>query len=117
VIRTYDGGRRDVQLGKYTSTESRIEETRQIAVLATPLPVESGPTAAPARDLTIDELAIAFMRHAANSYRHPDGRPLPTTSARRSARPKPSVGTARPPQAECGDRPTAPSRVWGPPDR
>ncbi|VTT98862.1 catalytic phage domain protein : Site-specific recombinase XerD OS=Singulisphaera acidiphila (strain ATCC BAA-1392 / DSM 18658 / VKM B-2454 / MOB10) GN=Sinac_1635 PE=4 SV=1: Phage_integrase [Gemmataceae bacterium] len=101
TIRTPDGGRRDVLLGKYNSPESRVEYARVIAALSAPAPVESGPAAppCPGGGLTVNELALAFMRHAADYYRHPDGGPTSAVGNFKSA--------IRPLCAECGPRPAA----------
>jgi integrase len=68
------GGRRDILLGKYGSRESQAEYARIIAEWQAGgrrLPPEE--EAKP--DLTVNELALAFLRHAEQHYRHPDGTP------------------------------------------
>jgi integrase len=65
------GGRRDVLLGKYGTQASRQEYARVIAeweANGRRLPSREG-----GRDLTVYELALAFLRHAEQHYRHPDG--------------------------------------------
>jgi integrase len=62
---------RDVYLGKYNTAASRAEYNRVIGEWTA-----SGGTlpAQQASDLTIAELAAAFMRHAVRYYRGPDGK-------------------------------------------
>lgn len=67
-----DGGRRDVLLGRYGSPESKAEYARLIAELK--VAPEAGANANPA-GATVNEVMLAFMRHAAQHYRGPDGRP------------------------------------------
>src|SRR5947209_19851869 len=73
AVVTIDG--RDIYLGKYGSPGSRAGYDRVIADwLANgrrPAPV--GVTAVP--DLTVNELLLAFWRHAETHYRTPDGSP------------------------------------------
>jgi integrase len=69
------GKRRDVLLGKHGTQASRQEYARVIAeweANGRRLPASE---AAGRRDLTVNELAVAFLRHAENHYRHPDGTP------------------------------------------
>jgi len=61
-------GGRDIYLGKYNSAASRIEYNRLIAEWTA-----NNRTFAPSHDLTVVELAAAFMRHAKDYYRRPDG--------------------------------------------
>jgi integrase len=66
------GGRRDVLLGKYGTAASRAEYARVIAEW------EAGgrhlpQTAAAVTDLTVNEVAARFWRHAEQHYRHLDG--------------------------------------------
>jgi integrase len=66
------GERRDVLLGKYGTSASRQEYARVLAEWETAgrcLPAKS--THAP--DLCVSELILAFMRHAEQHYRRPDG--------------------------------------------
>jgi integrase len=59
---------RDIYLGKYNSAASRAEYNRLIAEwLANDRMLSAG------HDLTIVELAAAFLRHAKNYYKGPDG--------------------------------------------
>ena len=63
---------RDIYLGEYNSPESRLEYVRLLAewyVHGGTLPKSQG------HDLTVVELAAAFMRYAKDHYRDPDGRP------------------------------------------
>jgi integrase len=67
------GGRHDVLLGPYGSAVSRAEYARVIAEWEA-----SGrrrPTSAHHADLTINELVLAFVRHAELHYRQADGKP------------------------------------------
>jgi integrase len=65
------GGRRDVLLGKYGTAASRVEYARVIAEWeANGRRLRSVDAAA---DLTINELVLAFIRHAETYYRRPDG--------------------------------------------
>ncbi len=69
AVVTLDG--RDIYLGKHKSAASRAEYRRVIAEWSAhgELPRRSGD------DLTVVELAAAYMRHAKSYYRGPDGRP------------------------------------------
>jgi integrase len=67
------GGRRDVLLGKYGTAASRQEYARVIAeweAAGRRLPSDN-----PSSGLTINQLALAFLRHADQHYRRPDGTP------------------------------------------
>jgi integrase len=67
------GGRRDVLLGPYGTKASRVKYARQIAEWEA-----AGRSLAPpalAKDLSVNELVLAFARHAAEHYRRPDGTP------------------------------------------
>jgi hypothetical protein len=69
------GGRHDVLLGKFGSAESRAEYVRVLAEWEA-----NGrrlPRPAATSDLTVNELAVAFLRHAGQHYRHADGTPTP----------------------------------------
>jgi integrase len=68
------GGRRhDVLLGKHDSPESRIEYARTIARWeASGRRLPSAPSA-PKADVSVNELALDFLKHAEHHYRHPDG--------------------------------------------
>jgi integrase len=66
------GQRRDVLLGKHGTAASRQEYARVLAeweAAGRCLPAHD--TQAP--DITVNELAVAFMRHAEEHYRRPDG--------------------------------------------
>jgi hypothetical protein len=69
TVRTADGSRRDVYLGLYNSPESRAEYARIIAETAS----GSAVNVAPGARLTVDEMLLAFFKHAAAHYRRPDG--------------------------------------------
>src|SRR4051794_37036617 len=62
-------GGRDIYLGKYGSAASRREYKRLIAEWT----VHGGILPKQVSDLTITELAAAFLRHAADYYRRADG--------------------------------------------
>src|SRR5262249_50446760 len=65
------GGRRDVLLGKYGPAASRHEYAGVISeweAAGRRLPSEN-----PSSSLTINQLALAFLSHADQHYRRPDG--------------------------------------------
>jgi integrase len=66
------GGRRDVLLGKFGTKKSRVEYARIIGEWEAG-GRSPGASLAKPKDLTINELAFHFMRHAAQHYRRPDG--------------------------------------------
>jgi integrase len=68
AVVTIDGC--DIYLGKYNTAASRAEYNRIIAEWM----AHGGTLPQQASDLTIIELGAAFMRHAANYYRGPDGK-------------------------------------------
>lgn len=71
---TRDGRRRDVYLGPYGSPESKAEFARvcrQVAASA----AAAAKLAAGAARLTVNEVAVAFLRQAPSYYRRPDGTP------------------------------------------
>jgi integrase len=70
TVRGPDGKRHDVYLGPYNSDESRREYARVVAELASS-PAQVGPT--PSADLTVNEVLLAFWRHAEQHYRRADG--------------------------------------------
>lgn len=82
TIRTAGGDRRDVYLGTYNSPESRAEYGRVISELAVGSPAER-PTAAPTP--SVDQVLLAFWRHALEHYRRPDGTPTQEISEYRQA--------------------------------
>jgi integrase len=61
------GQKRMVSLGRYNSPESKQEHARIVAEVAAGRP--AGPTAG----LSVNELVLAFLRHADGHYRRPDG--------------------------------------------
>jgi integrase len=76
------GERRDVLLGRYGTAESQAEYTRVLAEWQA-----NGrrfPQAA-ATDLTVNELLLAFWRHAEQHYRRPDGTPTAEIDCLRAA--------------------------------
>jgi integrase len=67
------GSRRDILLGTYGTKESRVEYARVIAEWEA-----AGrrlPAAVAAKDLTVNELILAYWKHAEQHYRRPDGTP------------------------------------------
>src|SRR5262249_53093156 len=76
TVRELDGHRREILLGPWESPESRAEYARALAELAADQgripPKARGP--APA-DVSINEVILAFWRHAEQHYRRPDGTP------------------------------------------
>jgi integrase len=67
------GSRRDIMLGWYGTKESRMEYARVIAEWEA-----AGhrlPASATAKDVTINELILAYWTHAEQHYRRPDGTP------------------------------------------
>ena len=70
TLRTPDGGRRDVYLGAYNSEASRAEYARLIARGPTADPEPAG---RPVKTATVAEVLLAFLTHADNYYRRPDG--------------------------------------------
>jgi integrase len=72
TIRTAAGERRDVYLGEYDSPESRAEYGRVIAELATGAPVA---VPAATAHITVDQLLVAFHKHAEQHYKRSDGKP------------------------------------------
>jgi integrase len=73
TLRDATGRRRDVLLGKYGTAASRAAYARVIAEWEAAGGVL--PAAAAAPDLTVNELLVAFWRHAEEHYRRPDGTP------------------------------------------
>jgi integrase len=65
-----DGRRRDVLLGRYGSAESKVEYERVLAEWRAPS--DSGSSAA---GLSVNELLIAYLKHAESYYRDAEGRP------------------------------------------
>ncbi len=72
VTLTSPGGvRKDILLGSWNTKASRAEYARVIAeweAAGQAIPLD-GPTG----DITINEVAARFMRHARRHYRYPDG--------------------------------------------
>jgi integrase len=73
TIRT-TAGRRDIYLGEYNSPDSRREYARIIAELEASTPARAAAVTA-GNSLTVNEVLLAFMQHAAVYYRTPDGKP------------------------------------------
>lgn len=63
-----------VTLGKYGSPESKAEFARIVAELAASPAVELT-VEANAKDITIDQMLVAYWRHVEVHYRAPDGKP------------------------------------------
>jgi integrase len=71
VLDVYENGtRRTRTLGSWGSYEAEAEYKRFLAEFATG--THDRPTGP---DLTVSEIALAFLKHADGHYRHPDGRP------------------------------------------
>jgi hypothetical protein len=73
TLRDSLGGRRDVLLGRYGTAARRAEYARVIAEWETngrrlPQPVLGTPA-----DITVNELTVAYLQHAKQHYRYPDG--------------------------------------------
>jgi integrase len=77
------GGRRDVLLGKYGTVDSRNNYLRVTAEWEANGRRLS--EAASRSDLTVNELALAYWRHAEQYYRHPDGAPTSELACLRAA--------------------------------
>jgi len=74
VLRRADGSREQVYLGPYGSEESLREYARVIGQDAAPAASDAAkPVIAPAGPVTVTELVVRFMEHAATHYRRPDG--------------------------------------------
>ncbi len=71
TIRTQSGARRDVYLGVHNTPESRAEYGRLISELAAGAP--AGQVAGRPDVPTVDQVLLAFWRHAERHYRRPDG--------------------------------------------
>ena len=71
TIRLPGGCRRDVYLGKHNTDESRREYARLVAELATAATVEQ--VVGCAKELTVDQVLLAFWHHAERHYRRSDG--------------------------------------------
>jgi len=87
TIRLANGTRIDVYLGTWKSRESKAEYARIVAELG----VAASPGAVarkPAAGISVNEVLIAFPRHADAHYRRPDGTPTSEpTEFRASLRP------------------------------
>jgi integrase len=70
TLRLPDGGRRDVLLGPHNTDASKAEYERVLAEWR----ATGGRSVTPA-GLTVNELILAFWRHAEQHYRRPDGTP------------------------------------------
>jgi integrase len=70
TLRLPDGGRKDVLLGPYDSDDSKAEYQRVLAEWRA-----TGNRAVVPAGLTVNEVILAFWRHAEQHYRHPDGTP------------------------------------------
>ena len=67
------GGRKVVYLGKHGTEASRLEYRRVLAEL----PARAVPLSTTSANITVNELLLAFIRHAENHYRRPDGSQTP----------------------------------------
>ena len=93
-----NGVRKDMLLGRYDSSESKVEYQRVLADLAAGRIAASAPT-----DLTVNELCLRFWTHAQDYYRDADGRPSSEITSLKYA--------IRAFREHCGDRP---AREFGP---
>jgi integrase len=78
TVRDAAGRRREILLGAWDSLESRAEYARVLADLAANqgrLAGQGRGPLAPFPDLSVNELLVAYWRHAEGHYRQPDGRP------------------------------------------
>src|SRR5438105_4766445 len=69
------GSYQDVLLEVYDTPESRQEYARVIAEWVANGRHPTGPFMSSGSDLTVAELILAFLPHAEQHYRHPDGSP------------------------------------------
>jgi integrase len=77
TVRDPSGRRREILLGPWESAESKAEYARVLAELAANqghLPPSGAGASAPP-DLSVNEVMLAFLRHAEQHYRHEDGTP------------------------------------------
>lgn len=72
-LRGPDGRRRDVYLGGYDSPQSKVEYERILAEVRSGTSGIATVTAGASFDLTVNELLVAYLRHAEGYYVHPDG--------------------------------------------
>jgi integrase len=75
TVRDPDGRRREILLGAWESAESKVEYARVLAELAANqghMPTKDAPSTA---DLSVNEIILAFWRHAEQHYRAEDGAP------------------------------------------
>lgn len=114
------GGRRDVYLGVYGTPKSRTEYARVIADLkAGRLPGDqqeppAGPAVPvdPGADPSVNEVLLAFWRHAEVHYRRPDGTPTKEVGEYRSALRRVKQLYGHTPAAEFGPRKLIDVRAW-----
>ncbi len=86
TVRLAGGGRRDIYLGPYGSEESKAEYARVTAELAAAASADSA--AIPGSAASVNEVLLAFWRHAERHYRRADGTPTnELTEYRQSLRP------------------------------
>jgi hypothetical protein len=71
TIRTPDGRRKDKYLGRWKSPASKAAYARVIGELA----VAPTAVANPGEPVTVNEVLVAFLRHAKVYYRRKDGTP------------------------------------------
>jgi integrase len=84
TLRLPDGSRKDVLLGPYGSDASKAEYERVLAEWRAAGGRAAGRAAAPT-GLTVNELILAYWRHAEQHYRHPDGSPTSELDCLRAA--------------------------------
>jgi integrase len=75
TLRSPDGRRKDVMLGRFDSPESKAEYARIIAEWQTSGGAAAGRDAGPGQSLTVNEMLLAYLRHVDRYYVHPDGTP------------------------------------------
>jgi integrase len=77
TLRHAGGVRRDVYLGEYNSPGSRREYARIVAELAVNPAPPPPPSSGDARPdgITVNEVLLAYVKHAEQHYRGPDGKP------------------------------------------
>lgn len=112
-LRRADGTREDVYLGAYNSPESKQEYER---ILAQVRSSSTGATALPLRaasDLTVNELLVAYLRHADGYYVHPDGTPTGEAGNMRDAiRPVTRYTATRSPSSSARSRSKRSGSQW-----
>src|SRR5687768_1589282 len=107
TLRLPGGRRRDVLLGLYDSPESKAEYERVL----TELRAQPG-AALPRPDVTVNEVLLAFWRHAERHYRRADGTPTKELGEYRSALRPVKQLYGHTPASEFGPRKLVAVRGW-----